>query len=84
MHAMYVSDWKGWSQDPPLPRPHLRAGNGGEGISLQTPVYLMPSKAKQLFLHFFLCLTVAFELVFICCSQGLCHPAITAVLPITL
>ena len=24
VHAMYLSDWKGWSQDPALPRPHLR------------------------------------------------------------
>jgi len=23
VHAMYLNDQKGWSQDPPLPRPHL-------------------------------------------------------------
>ena len=28
---MYLSDWKGWSQDPPLP--HLRIGSGGKHIS---------------------------------------------------
>ena len=33
VHAMQLSDRKGWSQDPPLPRPHLRAGSGGKGIS---------------------------------------------------
>jgi len=34
VHAMYRSDWKVWGQDAPLPRPHLRVGSGGEGISL--------------------------------------------------
>jgi len=33
VHA--IGDWKAWSQDPPLPRPHLRVGRGGEGISLE-------------------------------------------------
>ena len=28
VHVMYLSDWKGWSQDAPLPRPHLRVGSG--------------------------------------------------------
>jgi len=31
VYAMLLSDWEGWSQDPPLPRPHLRAGSGGGG-----------------------------------------------------
>ena len=31
--AMHLSDWKGCSQDPPLPRPHLRVSSGGEGIT---------------------------------------------------
>ena len=35
LHAMYLSDQKGWSQDPPLPRPHLRVDSGGEGILLE-------------------------------------------------
>jgi len=52
VHAMYPSDWKGWSQDPPLPSPHLRLGSGGEGILLEIPVCLGPSEGKQLF---FLC-----------------------------
>jgi len=43
---MYLSDQKGWSQDPPLPRPHLRVGSGGEGILLEIPVYLGPSEGK--------------------------------------
>jgi len=29
LHTIHLSDWKGWSQDPPLPRPHLRVANGG-------------------------------------------------------
>ena len=33
----------------PLPKPHLRVGSGGEGISLEIPAYLQPSKGKQLF-----------------------------------
>jgi len=41
-----VHDQKGWSQDPPLPRPHLRGGSGGNGIVLEIPVYLRPSKGK--------------------------------------
>ena len=31
VYAMCLSDSKGWSQDPPLPRPHLRVGSGGKG-----------------------------------------------------
>jgi len=40
VHAMYLSDQRGWSQDPPLPRPHLRVGSVGEGILLEIPVCL--------------------------------------------
>ena len=29
--AMCLSDRKGWNQDPPLPRPHLRIGREGVG-----------------------------------------------------
>lgn len=32
MHAMHLSDWKGWSQDLPFPRLHLRFSSGGENI----------------------------------------------------
>ena len=38
----------GRSQDPPLPRPHLRAGSGGKDILLVIPVNLRSSKGKQL------------------------------------
>ena len=31
LHAMHLNDWKGWRQDPPLLRSHLRIGGGKEG-----------------------------------------------------
>jgi len=48
VHAMQLSDRKGWSQDPPLPRPHLRTGSGSRGILLEIPAYLSPSAGRQL------------------------------------
>ena len=47
MHAVYLSDRKGWSRDPPLPRPHLRVGNGAKGVLLETVVYLRSFKGKK-------------------------------------
>jgi len=46
VQATQLSDWKRWSQDPPLPRPHLRVGSGDKGIFLETLVYLRPSEGK--------------------------------------
>jgi len=47
VYAMQLNDWKGWSQDPPLLRPHLRAGSGNEGyLWLGIPVNLRPSEGK--------------------------------------
>ena len=37
VHAMYLSDQKGWNQDPPLSRLHSRVGSGGKGILLGDP-----------------------------------------------
>ena len=54
VHAMQLSNQKGWSQDPPLPRPHLRVDSGGEGVLLETLMYLRPSEGKQL-LYFYIC-----------------------------
>jgi len=34
VQAVHMSDWKGWSQDPVLPRTHLRVSSGGKGILL--------------------------------------------------
>ena len=45
-NVMHLSEWKGWSQDPPLPRPHLRVDSGGKGISLEIPVYLRLCNGK--------------------------------------
>jgi len=46
VYAMKLSDWKGWSQDPILPRPHLRVSSGDKGILLKIPVYLRPSEGR--------------------------------------
>ena len=32
VYAMHRSDWAGWSQDPPLPRPHLSIDSGGKAV----------------------------------------------------
>lgn len=61
MYAMHLSDQKGWSQDPPLPRPHLRVGSGGEGILLEISVYLRSSEGKQLLSLISVSMAVAFE-----------------------
>ena len=46
VHEMFLSDQMRWSQDAPLPRPHLRVGSGGRGILLEIPVYLRSSEGK--------------------------------------
>ena len=55
VYAMQLSDQKGWSQDPPLPRPHLRVGSRGEGISCQSSLptwdFLMVSSSFSSFLQ---------------------------------
>ena len=84
VHPMHLSDWKGWCQDPPLPRPRLRVGSGDKGVSLEITVYLRPSEAEQLFSFVSASMAVAFGLVLIYCSQRLCHPTIVAVLSIML
>jgi len=53
VHAMPLSDQKGWTQDPPLPRPYLRVGSGDESILLEISVYLRPSQGKQFFFLYF-------------------------------
>jgi len=80
-----ITEWpEGWSQDPPLPSPHLRAGSGGEGISLEIPAYLRPSEGKQLLSFISVPTAVAFGQIFTCCSLGPCCSAVIAVLPIVL
>ena len=84
MYAMYLSDQKGWSQDPPLPRPHLRVGSGGESTLLGIPVYLRPSKGKQLLSFISVPMTAAFVQILACCSLGLCYSAVIAEISIVL
>jgi len=54
VYAMHLSEQKGWSQDTPLPRPHLRVGSGDEGIWLEIRVSWRSSKGKQFFFFLFL------------------------------
>ena len=84
VQAMQLSDWNGWSQDSPLPRPHLRVGRGGKGILLEIPAFLRFSEGKQ-FLSFIPVLTaVIFEQILPCCSLGPCCSAVIFVLSIVL
>jgi len=46
VYAMHLSDWKGWSQDPPLPRAHLRAGSEGMGFLLEIHAHPRSSEGK--------------------------------------
>ena len=52
VHAMHLSDWKEWSQDPILLRPHVRVGSGGKDTLLEILAYIRPSKGKRIL---FLC-----------------------------
>ena len=76
VHAMYLSDWKGWSQDPSLPRPHLRVGSGGKWILLEIPTYVRPSKGKWVLFFVSVSVVAMFEHILICCSLGLCFYAV--------
>ena len=67
VYAMYLSDWKGWSQDPPPPSSHLSVSSEDESTLVEISAYQRLSKGKQLF--FVSVSTVAvFGLVLICCS----------------
>ena len=61
MYAMQLSAQKGWSQDPPLPRPHLKVGSRSKGISLEFLVYLRPFEGKQLLSLISVLTAVVFE-----------------------
>jgi len=79
VHAVHLSDRKGWSQDPSLPRPYLRVGSGGTGISLEIPAYLRPSKGEQMLSFVSVPMAAAFEHILTCYSLGVCYSAIIAV-----
>ena len=84
MYGMHLNDRKEWSQDPPLPRPHLRVGSGGKDICPEIPAYLRPSEGKQILSFVSVPMAVAFELTLTCCSLGLCCYAVIAAFSITL
>ena len=84
VHAMYLSDQEGWSQDPPLPRTHLRIGRGSKSILLEILVYLRPFEGKQILSFVSVSTAVVFEQVLACCSLGPCCSAVIAALPIML
>jgi len=67
-----------------IPSPHSGVGSGGEGILLEIPAYLRPSKGKQLFSFVSVCMAAVFERILTCYSLGLCYFAIIAVLSIAL
>jgi len=67
-NAMQLSDQKGWSQDSPHPRPHLRVGSGVKQILLEFPAYLGPSEGKQLLSFVSVPMAVAFEQLLTSCS----------------
>ena len=79
VYAMQLSAQKGWSQDPPLPRPHLKVGSGGKGLSLDVPVCLGSSEGKQLLSFISVCAAVVFEQTLICCSIAPFYFAVIAV-----
>ena len=63
VHAMYLGDCKGRSQDPPFPRPHLSVGSGGEDVSSGAPCipedFMGLLKVSSFFL-LFLCLLLLY------------------------
>ena len=61
-------------------RPHLRVGSsGGKGILLEIPIYLMPSRGKQIFSFASASTVAAFGHISTCCGLGLCNSAVVAV-----
>ena len=82
MQRNALSDQKGWSQDPPLSCPHLRVGNGCEGIFLEFSVSPRPSEGKQILSFVSVPTAAVYEHILTCCSLGLCNSALIAVLSI--
>ena len=78
--AVYLSDQKRWSQDPPLT--DLIFGLAEE-VGGSVPTGGLP-KVSSFSFFVSVSMVAAFGLVFICCSLGLCPSAITAVLSIML
>jgi len=55
---MYLSLQMGWSQDPPLLRPHLRVGSGVVSILLEILTYLRSVKGESLFIYMYVCVCI--------------------------
>ena len=68
VHAMPLSDQKGWSENPPLPRLQLWVISGHESIFLVIPACLRSSEGKQLFSFISAFVVAAIGLVLICCN----------------
>ena len=81
LHAMHLSDWKAWSQDPPLPRALLRVGSAGKGILLEILAYVKSSKGKQLFSFVSVFMAAVFECILLCCNLGLYYYAVVLLFP---
>ena len=84
VHAMHLSDQKGWNTDPSLPRRHLRAGSGSEDISLEILVYLGPLEGKKLLSLISVSAAVVLEQILTGYSLESCCSAVTVVLSIIL
>ena len=84
MQAICLIDQNGWSQDPPFPRLYLSVGSGDKRILLEVPIYLGPSKGKQILSFVSVSMAASFEHYPACCSLGLCYYAVVAVLSVVL
>ena len=71
VHAMYLSDQKEWSQDPSLPRLHLRAGSGDESVSLYICMSLSPGGLLKV--RSFFCCFCIYSCCILACSHLVQH-----------
>jgi len=82
VQAICLIDQNGWSQDPPFPRLYLSVGSGDKRILLEVPVYLGPSKGKQILSFVSVSTAAVSEHMLTYCNLGLYHYAAIAVLSI--
>jgi len=87
VRVMYLSDQKGWILSPPLPRHHLRVGNGGKDTFLGILASLRLSEGKLVWGFFLVGLlfsfllisvpvVVVFEQILTCCNLESCCSAV--------
>jgi len=77
VYAIPLHEQVGWSEDPPLPRPHLRVGSGLEDILLEIPVYVRSFRGKQIFFLCFLFAVVKDFAILLLLLHFLLHYSIT-------